>query len=182
MQSTQFSHFSLHFNTYTLSICWSTCWEPEKCQLSLNCEVLAIVTFHLPESVSSQIFPPLSWSPSCPKKHFHASQGVVFSQAADTAGGKHLWVLHQTHTPTPACSLPVQGEQVRGYLSDDQLSVSLSSKRKSNVGQWVCWKFSEAQKEEPLVWGVWQIWNLRENYTAQGPVITGIPDYFICAK
>ena len=81
---------SLHFNTYTLSIWRSTCWEPEMRRFPLNCEVLAIVTFHLPESVSSQIFPPLSWFPSCPEKHFHASQGAVFCQAADTAGGKHL--------------------------------------------------------------------------------------------
>ena len=81
---------SLHFNTYTLSIWRSTCWEPEMRRFPLNCEVLAIVTFHLPESVSSQIFPPSSWFPSCPEKHFHASQGAVFCQAADTAGGKHL--------------------------------------------------------------------------------------------
>ena len=58
------------------------------CQFSLNSKVLAIVTFHFPKSVSCQTLPPaLSYFSSCPKEYFHASQGAVFWQAADTAGG-----------------------------------------------------------------------------------------------
>lgn len=141
----------LHFNTRILSIHLNTCWNSAMLQFSLNCEVLAIVSFHLPKSVSYQILPPAShYFSSFPEEYFHASQRVVLWQAADTAMG-NISQCCAKHIPRlqPLAFCPFMKRS--GVVSQTtNCHFSFPSQGESNIGQLGMWEICKMHRNESI--------------------------------